>query len=449
VSSPAGSLEAESYPIQPMPEYVVVINDCAAAAATGGPISIRTRSTAFGQQNFVANYSPLADGLSRQLVARELDWIETIIHLFAIDLACARGEGDLEWARSITAHVPVRDPAYWSTKANTIESIFGDFTYDRLKLHFEDDPDPLAAPRQSATAFEPFDCVALLSGGVDSFVGAAALQDDKRIPLCISHVAAGAIGAAQTAVAGALSSVGGPLKRVGITVRKHGPSFPNPESSQRSRSFMFLAAALLVAAVEQVEDVFINENGVMAIHLPMTSARLGSLSTHTASPVTVERVGQLAADVLGSPLNIGNNLLAETKPEVVERGCQLGHRDALQQTVSCWAIGRTARHCGVCAPCLMRRISFETHGVPDAVYLTDAFGDEDVLDHDFACDNLVHMLRLVADITNMSDIELQVNYPEVLNGGSALPLADVLDLHRRWAAQASAVLMSQPVPARL
>ncbi len=432
-----------------MAEHIVVVNDCAALAVTGGPISVRTRSTGYGQQNFIANYSPLAAGLARQLAPRELDWIETILHLFAIDLACDRGDGDLEWGRSITAHVPVRDPDYWSAQASTIESIFGDFTYDKLRLHFELDPEPAPPPRQSSEAFPSFDCVALVSGGVDSFVGAAALQNAGRTPLGVSHVAAGSIGSAQSSVTDALNDVGGSLTRVGITARKHGATFPNPESSQRSRSFMFLAAALLVAAVEQTPDVFINENGIMAIHLPMTAARLGSFSTHTASPVTLERVENLASDVLGVRLNIDNNLLGLTKPEVVELGCQLGHTDSLQRTVSCWAIGRTARHCGICAPCLMRRISFETHSVADAAYTTDAFTDPSVLEHDFGCDNLVHMVRLVTDLASMSDVEVQVEYPEVLNGGRSLALPDVLDLHRRWAAQANNVLMSYPVPSSL
>ena len=432
-----------------MAEHIVVVNDCAAPAVTGGPISVRTRSTNYGQQNFVANYAPLAAGLARQLGPRELDWIETLLHLYAIDLACERGDGDLQWGRSITAYVPVRDPDYWSTQASTIESIFGDFTYDQLRLYFEPDPEPSPPPRQSSDAFPSFDCVALVSGGVDSFVGAAKLQSEGRTPLGVSHAAAGSISSAQSSVTEALCNVGGPITRVGITARKHGPTFPTPEPSQRSRSFMFLAAALLVAAVEDRSDVFINENGIMAIHLPMTSARLGSLSTHTASPVTLERIETLASDVLGTQLNITNNLLPLTKPEVVDLGCHLGHANSLHQTVSCWAIGRTARHCGICAPCLMRRVSFETHGVTDAPYTTDAFTDPLVLERDFACDNLVHMLRLVTDLVAMSDVEIQLQYPEVLNGGRSLHLAAVLDLHRRWAHQANNVLMSYPVPSNL
>ena len=97
----------------------------------------------------------------------------------------------------------------------------------------------------------------------------------------------------------------------------------------------------------------------------------------------------------------------------------------------------------------MRRISFETHGVVDAEYTNNAFADPSVLDHDFGCDNLVHLVRLLADLGTMSDIEMQVRYPEVLNGGRSLPLPDAIDLHRRWATEAQAVLMSHPVPSSL
>ncbi len=156
-------------------ECTVVVNDCAAVAVTGGPISVRTRDTNIGPKNFSVNYGHLAAGLPRLLTDRELDWIETLVSIFAIDLACPRGSGDLDWARSIVGYLPVRDPAFWNAQAPRLQSIFSDFTFDRLELHFERSVDPEPPPRQRRHPFVDHDSVSLISGGVDSFVGALEL----------------------------------------------------------------------------------------------------------------------------------------------------------------------------------------------------------------------------------------------------------------------------------
>ncbi len=429
-----------------MSPCVVVVNDCAAVASIGGPISVRTRLTAYGERNFLLNFGHVAAGLPRQLNDREMDWIETAGHLFAVDLACPRGAGDLAWARDIEAHLPVRDPDFWNGIATRLQDLFGEFTSDRLRLHFVADVNPVGAPRQHSTPFSSHDCVALVSGGVDSFVGAAQLLDDGREPLAISHTAAGAIVQAQVAVEKVLSERLPTFERVGLTARKDGNAFPEPEKSQRSRSFLFLATALAVAAVSEVDDVYINENGPMAIHLPMTAARVGSLSTHTASPAILERVEQLARDVLQRPLAIKNNLLPLTKPEVVQQGISLGLSDSLPTTVSCWSIGRTRKHCGVCAPCLIRKISFEWNSLVDVEHAADPFIDAAVMDSDFARDNLTHLVRLVEEIRVSSDLQLQLDYPELLNGARQLDPPATIDLHRRWASQAETILYSHPVP---
>jgi 7-cyano-7-deazaguanine synthase in queuosine biosynthesis len=432
-----------------MSQFTVVVNDCATVAAPGGPISIRTRETQLGARNFLLNYAYLAEGLPRQLTARELDWIETVGNLFALDLACRRGPGDVDWARSIVAHMPVREPDYWRGHAARIQTIFTDFTADRLELHFEADLSPADPPRQHRTPFRDHDCVSLVSGGVDSFVGTASLIDEDRKPLALSHTAAGSTTHAQAEVETSLRARYQDLERINLTAKKYGPTFPEPEPSQRCRSLLFLGAASLVASVGGSNAVFINENGVMAIHVPMTAARIGSLSTHTAAPVVLERVEALARDVLSVPLTIRNRLLPLTKPEVVSRGVELGLSDDLSRTVSCWSIGRTSEHCGVCAPCLMRRISFEQSTATDVTYKDDAFEDEGVLDAAFACDNLTHLVRLVEAFENPSDVALQIEFPELLNGGLQLGFGETIGMYRRWAQQAGAVLFSKPVPSGL
>ena len=189
---------------------------------------------------------------------------------------------------------------------------------------------------------------------------------------------------------------------------------------------MFLGTAAVAAAAGGTDDVLINENGVMAVHAPMTAARVGSLSTRTASPSLLDAFSSLASSALGRPVRAHNLLQTDTKPEVVVRGVRLGVGHALANTISCWSIGRNRRHCGYCAPCLIRRISMESHGIVDAVYDVNPFHGERA-DDPTVHDNLVQLLMLAADLAGATnEFEIELDYPEVLNTGSAMTIAESL-----------------------
>jgi len=431
-------------------EFAVVVNDCAAPSLPG-LVQLRSQNTEFGTHNFSLRIDELAAGLPRQLLDRELDWLEVLGHLFAVDIACQRGAGDVDWNRAVRAWLPVREPECWAGRRAAIESIWTDLTGDELELHFEQAVGAPEPPRMARAKFPDHDGVALLSGGQDSFTGVLQLLDSGSHPLLLSHTASGATNSAQNAVEGHLAGRSpDKLKRLKLTARKTpGQPFPAQESSQRSRTFLFLGAASVVAAVGGSGRVWLNENGIMALHLPLTSARIGSLSTHTASPPIIKRICDLASDVLAAKLELSNLLVGMTKPEVLGRAVELGARDQMQDTVSCWQIGRTREHCGVCTPCLLRRISCELHGVPDVPYAADLFEDESSLEDPRARDNLAHLISLVLDLDELPDVDLEYEYPELLSGQPVLSLAESIALHRRWGEQAARILFSHSVPSGL
>jgi 7-cyano-7-deazaguanine synthase in queuosine biosynthesis len=128
-------------------------------------------------------------------------------------------------------------------------------------------------------------------------------------------------------------------------VDKPNGGFPFPKDSereptQRTRSVLFLTLAALVARRHGVEDVVvIAENGQMAIHLPLTTARIGAFSTHTAHPEFVGMMTKILSKVLEYPIRIENTFLYKTKAEVVEVSVR-GHRSLVEGTVSCWKASR-------------------------------------------------------------------------------------------------------------
>ncbi len=102
--------------------------------------------------------------------------------------------------------------------------------------------------------------------------------------------------------------------------------FPGMESSQRSRTFLFVGAAAVIAAVGGSGQVWLNENGIMALHVPLTAARVGSLSTHTAAPLqSLSACGTWRVTCWRQTSRVDNELVHLTKPGVVERAVSLGH----------------------------------------------------------------------------------------------------------------------------
>ena len=427
-----------------MRSFAVVVNECCAIEHSNQR-QVNFRQTDNADANFRFQPQALAAGLWRELNATELDWLELMVAMYATDLACARGAGDLDWGRDIELHVPLRDPKSLEQFRVPLQEIFGDLTSDRLRMTFYEDPDPLPAPRYGEQ-WPAFDSVALFSGGVDSFVGTALLLTDAKTPLLLSH-GQGANTTPQLAARRFIASRYSERPDARISTNRL-QGFRDDEDSQRARSLLFMGAAAVIAAVSGANDIYLNENGVMAVHVPLTAARVGSLSTKTAYPPIVEKLGAVASRALNAPLQIHNNLISLSKPEVVAKAKQLGVEAGLPDTASCWTWQRDRRHCGVCVPCLMRRISFELEGVGEPDHAADPFDNPTDIQRPFARDNLIHLCQVVEAIDGLSDHDFELDHPEILDGGDMITPAAARDLYRRWASQALDVLRAHSVSRR-
>lgn len=429
-----------------MADIHVVIDGCATPA--GGDVrAIRTRDSAFGKANWHFNPERIVNGLPVALTERQLDWLELNSAIHAADLVVNRDPG-LDWNRSIELHVPLRDPRFWEDHTATLADIFNSLTYDRLEINVYPGGELAGPPRTRKEPFAEASCVALVSGGMDSFVGALELLSRDQRPMLLAASGSGATGAAQGRVATALKGEEPSLEMLKLVAQRK-PGFPGKEDSQRARTLLYLACAALTASASGLQDVYLNENGIMAIHVPLTAARQGSYSTHTASPRVLAQIAELASRVLGSEIRISNLLLEQTKGEVAARGVELGHRDTLKDTISCWSISRHPTHCGYCAPCITRRLASLTHSIPDVAYEVDVLNDRDALERDDALDTLTHMIMTAEAFRDEDDFELLMSHAEIL-GGAFAPGADAaLALYRRWAGEVLSVLEAHPVPRSL
>lgn len=430
-------------------EYTVVIDDAPCSLTAGRVIPLRLTdpdvSLRFNHGNWAAR-------LPRALQPPEWDWLFAMEAAFAIDRACKRRPLTEPggWTRRVRASLSLHDGPDWGFNAARLQEVFGDLTSDTLLLEVSPRTGAPRSLRQTKDEYEPLDAVALLSGGVDSFVGGAKLLQEGLRVLFLSHSAGSAVTQAQKRVQGVLSGLGdAQFSSFTMTPkRKSLHPFPPPsqtEPSERSRTLLFLGVAALIAKVCEVNDVYINENGIMAVHAPIAEARVGSYSTKTAAPSILEAVERLANQALDGGVRVGNALIKDTKADVVEKARALGVSDRLIDTVSCWAINRHGGiHCGICIPCIMRRLAFVSGDVDDADHQIDCLNPPQDLP-DWAQDNLVHYLNYLSALRDLNDAELESRYGEVIEDSQDLSAEDSLLMHRRWASQCHEVIAAHPL----
>jgi 7-cyano-7-deazaguanine synthase in queuosine biosynthesis len=309
---------------------------------------------------------------------RAWDLLSLALSVTAADLASHRNESPDGWTRDFALDVATSDPAFWNGQRRLVNQLLAFLTTDRWQVSFAGNgfsPVPEKAPVRPSE-----DCVVLLSGGLDSLVGAIDIVASGKRPLAVSQTVRGDA-TKQRMFAQAL---GGGLRHLQVN---HNVQVPDPEDppSQRARSLIFLAYGVLAATtLEMYGDraklpLYVCENGFISINPPLTAARLGSLSTRTTHPEFIRLVQDLL-DAAGLRVRITNPYQRTTKGEML-RDCkdQAFLRAHAASSTSCGRFKKFGyTHCGRCVPCLVRRAAFAKWGVKDDTeYVYCVLGQDD------------------------------------------------------------------------
>ena len=297
----------------------------------------------------------------RQLkpAARAWDFLTVALAVVAADTGVRRDASPDGWTRQIDLRVVVADSKFWTAQASLLQEALRFLTGDIWALKFLSDGLLPTPPKKPTLPDE--DCVALLSGGLDSLVGVLDLtaKHGKR-PYVVSQVA---VGDKQRQRFFA-SKIGGGLNHLQLNHIVNCPGVN--ERSQRARSIIFFAYGVLLATalkryhLGKSVPLYVCENGFISINPPLTQMRLGSLSTRTTHPVYLKLIQQLL-DAAKIAVKLENPYQFKTKGEMLtECADQAFLRKYAANTTSC---GRYARngfsHCGRCVPCLIRRAAFK------------------------------------------------------------------------------------------
>lgn len=312
---------------------------------------------------------------------RAWDFLTIALAVLAADTAVRRDASPDGWTREIELQIAVADPKFWAKHLDLLHQALQFLTTDIWSLKFL--PGGILPAPPKAPKMPDEDCVALLSGGLDSFIGAIDLtaEHDKK-PYLVSQVS---VGDKQKQKYFA-SKIAGGLSHLQLN---HVVTCPQEnERSQRARSIIFFAYGILLAtSLKQYHlgkpvTLYVCENGFISINPPLTPMRLGSLSTRTTHPIYMKLLQNLL-DAAGMSVKLENPYQFKTKGQMLkECADQVFLRKFACNTTSC---GRYARngftHCGRCVPCLIRRAAFREWKRADKTpYVYDDLSPAD-LDH--------------------------------------------------------------------
>ncbi|MTD93923.1 hypothetical protein GIW81_06185 [Hyphomicrobium sp. xq] len=299
-----------------------------------------------------------------------IDFMSIAMAVTAADTFVPRSDARGGWSRDFEIVLPLANPDPWNALKPKLQSALRFLSSDTWEFEFaghgvQPPPVSLIKSRQRVVDLSQVDCVSLFSGGLDSAIGVLDLLAKSHRPLLISHAYA-KDAQKQDEVAQLLPSH---CQRVSVNTY---PTWSGADDdSMRTRSFQFLAlgtvAAEAVAAYRggPKAELYVCENGLIALNPPLTPRRMGSHSTRTAHPHFLESIQSLL-DALHVPIQIVNPYRHRTKGEMaLPYANDPNFRAFASSTVSCGKWKRRNQQCGRCVPCLIRRASLHAAAVVD------------------------------------------------------------------------------------
>lgn len=351
-------------------------------AADKAKVAIVDKDSHVSTLNFISSDKRLDHGLGQildQLNDRGMYPGEIAIDLAilaatvtAADTRISRQDDSQDsWTREIDLYLPVSGVDLWSENVQLIVRMLKFLTGDLWSVSFR--------PRQKAMKLlldrplklvgTTLDSVCLFSGGLDSFIGAIDLLENGKHPIFVSHYK-DASTKSQKVCATKLSKEYGDLipRHVRANVSFDKNDLPNlgTETTTRGRSFVFFALAALAAdTIDGTPLIYIPENGLISLNVPLDPLRLGAWSTRTTHPFYMARWQELL-DNLGIAARLQNPYRFNTKGEMLSNCANPTFiAKNYDVTISCSSIAksrwlqRSLGHCGYCTPCLIRRAAIK------------------------------------------------------------------------------------------
>ena len=275
------------------------------------------------------------------------------------------------WGRQIHLRIPVHEPERWN--ANGVLTALSDtlnfLTGDEWFLEFRGRREPVDRPAQGRFSF-PSNARAVIpfSEGLDS-LSVAALESRKSNDELV-HVRVGPK-SMEAESAGPRRSFAAVPYRV-VSNKKN-----FRENSARARGFKFTLVSGIAAYLAKIDTVILPESGQGALGSALAAVGQG-YPDYRNHPAFTSRMVKLAHSLLQYRLSYSFPRLWYTKGETLRAYFELTKDDRRWlKSRSCWQSQRQTgingdwRQCGVCAACMLRRMSVHAAGLsePKAGYV--------------------------------------------------------------------------------
>ena len=301
------------------------------------------------------------------------DFTTIALSVAAADNSIRRETTPDGWTREIALDIHVCQSLLWNGVAGKIERMLRFLTGDVWHLTFygngySPDRKPLERTvHKYAEKYSRADCVALLSGGMDSLIGCIDIvHGDGLNPIFVSHTVNS--NSEQQRIFASTIKMDAPSVQLNQDI--HHP-FGESETTTRGRSIVFFAfAALAACAIRRngIEDVpvYVSENGFISLNVGLNPGRISSFSTKTTHPVYMRLLSEIWAEV-GIRCKLILPYRFKTKGEMIVECKNLPLlKTLIGMSTSCSRYGRHGRtHCGRCVPCLVRAAAFQRAGMSD------------------------------------------------------------------------------------
>lgn len=411
-----------------------------------------------GGRDFQINHRAISEAIMRPLTSRMVDLLRISASIYFLDRLIPRDRrhGPRGWIRTISYSLEVQEPDFWTASPvrELLHEALNFVSGDRWNLEFRQSdvlPGSAYACQQSIDPHFLGETrrVFLYSGGLDSATGLAKQMVESprvmNLAVTIQH---------RTDLGGTVKEqlrrlavhTGADFIPVVVPFEMGAPKSLGQaeETSQRTRSFLFVATGGIVAAAAGSSELELYESGVGAINVPLLAGMEGSQATRSAHPRFLKLMSRLLEQVVGHRLEVRLPFMAMTKGDLAKDVDKLVLQELAQSTISCAHFpvrlekGDKWKSCGVCPACIFRRVALHAAGItePGDVYQHDLFSVPSSPLPPKKLRYLTAYLLLVDSLRELDAGELPLLVTQHLRGTNLLQPGEspqaYLDLFRRY-----------------
>ncbi|MCM0609862.1 MAG: 7-cyano-7-deazaguanine synthase [Ideonella sp. WA131b] len=272
------------------------------------------------------------------------------------------------WGRNIELRIPVHDPDCWKTPpvSDSLKDALDFLTGDCWEISFTPRKSPAYVPQQfafempgNARAVIPF------SEGLDSRAVAGLMHRELGDGLMRVR-----LGRKEFLPVVEPSGKKQPFTSIPYRVKPKAGEFV--ESSARSRGFKFATISGIAAYMIKAERIIVTESGQGSIGPVLVAVGKG-YEDYRSYPLFTDRMETFLHALFGHRVRFDFPRLWNTKGETLAafaKECADGA--SWNKTWSCWqqnrhsSVARQKRQCGICAACMLRRLSVHAAGLAEA-----------------------------------------------------------------------------------